>query len=145
MSQFSGGYGIRPYGHVGAGIARPQAHCGSHRVPRAAIGRPYNAPVIRRGAFRMRPQAIYKGATHMEWTDISITVAKRDADTAEAIATMVANGGIYIEDYSDLEQQAWEIAHVDLIEQDLLDKPRDIVIVHMYLALTRTPRGAAPV
>ena len=43
----------------------------------------------------------------MEWTDISITVAKRDADTAEAIATMVANGGIYIEDYSDLEQQAW--------------------------------------
>lgn len=59
----------------------------------------------------------------MEWTDISITVAKRDADTAEAIATMVANGGIYIEDYSDLEQQAWEIAHVDLIEQELLDKP----------------------
>ena len=58
----------------------------------------------------------------MEWTDISITVAKRDADTAEAIATMVANGGIYIEDYSDLEQQAWEIAHVDLIEQELLDK-----------------------
>ena len=55
----------------------------------------------------------------MEWTDISITVAKRDADTAEAIATMVANGGIYIEDYSDLEQQAWEIAHVDLIEQDV--------------------------
>ena len=47
---------------------------------------------------------LYKqGATHMEWTDISITVAKRDADTAEAIATMVANGGIYIEDYSDLE------------------------------------------
>ena len=73
--------------YVGAGIARPQAHCGSHRVPRAANGRPYNAPVIRRGAFRMRPQAIYKGATHMEWTDISITVAKRDADTAEAIAT----------------------------------------------------------
>ena len=36
---------------------------------------------------------------------------------------MVANGGIYIEDYSDLEQQAWEIAHVDLIEQELLDKP----------------------
>ena len=41
MAQFSGGYGIRPYGHVGAGIARPQAHCGSHRVPRAAIGRPW--------------------------------------------------------------------------------------------------------
>lgn len=70
----------------------------------------------------------------MEWTDITITVPQKHADTAEAIATMVANGGIYIEDYSDLEQQAWEIAHVDLIEQDLLDQPRDIVKVHMYLA-----------
>ncbi len=70
----------------------------------------------------------------MEWTDITITVPQKYADTAEAIATMVANGGIYIEDYSDLEQQAWEIAHVDLIEQDLLDQPRDVVKVHMYLA-----------
>ena len=80
----------------------------------------------------------------MEWTDISITVAKRDADTAEAIATMVANGGIYIEDYSDLEQQAWEIAHVDLIEQELLDKPRDVVIVHMYLAPDENPAEILP-
>ena len=70
----------------------------------------------------------------MEWTDIQITVPQRCAETAEAVATMVSNGGIYIEDYSDLEQQSWEIAHVDLIEQELLDKPRDIVKVHMYLA-----------
>ena len=80
----------------------------------------------------------------MEWTDISITVAKRAADTAEAIATMVANGGSYIEDYSVLEQQAGEIAHVDLIEQDLLDKPRDIVIVHMYLAPDENPAEVLP-
>ena len=80
----------------------------------------------------------------MKWTDISITVAKRDADIAEAIATMVANGGIYIEDYSDLEQQAWEIAHVDLIEQELLDKPRDVVIVHMYLAPDENPAEVMP-
>ena len=75
----------------------------------------------------------------MEWTDIRITVPQQYAETAEAIATMVSNGGIYIEDYSDLEQQAWEIAHVDLIEQELLDKPRDIVIVHMYLAPDENP------
>ena len=58
----------------------------------------------------------------MEWTDISITVKKADADTAEAIATMIANGGIYIEDYSDLEEQVQAIAHIDLIEQELLEK-----------------------
>ncbi len=61
----------------------------------------------------------------MEWTDIRLTVAKSDADNAEAVATMIAEGGIYIEDYSDIEQQVAEIAHVDLIEQELLDKPRD--------------------
>ena len=80
----------------------------------------------------------------MEWTDISITVPQRYADTAEAVATMVANGGIYIEDYADLEQQAWEIAHVDLIEQELLDKPRDVVIVHMYLAPDENPAEVLP-
>ena len=76
----------------------------------------------------------------MEWTDIRLTVAKADADNAEAVATMIAEGGIYIEDYSDIEQQVAEIAHVDLIEQELLDKPRDQVIIHMYLE-----PGASPV
>ena len=80
----------------------------------------------------------------MEWTDIQITVPAQYAETAEAIATMVSNGGIYIEDYRDLEQQAWEIAHVDLIEQELLDKPRDIVKVHMYLAPDENPAEILP-
>ena len=75
----------------------------------------------------------------MEWTDISITVKKADADTAEAIATMIANGGIYIEDYSDLEEQVQAIAHIDLIEQELLEKDRDTVIVHMYLSPEEHP------
>lgn len=75
----------------------------------------------------------------MEWTDISISVKKKDADTAEAIATMIANGGIYIEDYSDLEEQVQAIAHIDLIEQELLDKDRDTVIVHMYLSPEEHP------
>ena len=67
----------------------------------------------------------------MEWTDIRLTVAKADAENAEAVATLIAEGGIYIEDYSDIEQQVAEIAHVDLIEQELLDKPRDTVIIHL--------------
>ena len=69
----------------------------------------------------------------MEWTDIRLTVSKTDAEAAEAVATMIAEGGIYIEDYSDIEEQVEQIAHVDLIEQELLDKPRDTVIIHMYL------------
>ena len=69
----------------------------------------------------------------MEWTDIRLTVAQKDAEQAEAAATMIAEGGIYIEDYSDIEQQVAEIAHVDLIEPELLEKPRDVVIIHIYL------------
>lgn len=69
----------------------------------------------------------------MEWTDIRLTVSKADAEAAEAVATMITEGGIYIEDYSDIEEQVEQIAHVDLIEQELLDKPRDTVIIHMYL------------
>ena len=69
----------------------------------------------------------------MEWTDIRLTVALKDAEQAEAAATMIAEGGIYIEDYSDIEEQVAEIAHVDLIEPELLEKPRDVVIIHIYL------------
>ncbi len=69
----------------------------------------------------------------MEWTDIRLTVAQKDAEQAEAAATMIAEGGIYIEDYSDIEEQVAEIAHVDLIEPELLEKPRDVVIIHIYL------------
>ena len=70
----------------------------------------------------------------MDWTDIKTTVPAQYADTAEAIATGISGGGIYIEDYRDLEAQVEAIAHVDLIEQDLLDKRRDQVTVHLYIA-----------
>lgn len=75
----------------------------------------------------------------MEWTDIRLTVAKADAEQAEAVATLIAEGGIYIEDYSDIEEQVEQIAHVDLIEQELLDKPRDIVVIHLYLEPSAQP------
>ena len=78
----------------------------------------------------------------MEWTDIQITVPHPYAETAEAIATMVSNGGIYIEDYSDLEEQAWEIAHVDLIEQDLLERDRDHAVIHLYIPAQENPLEA---
>ena len=70
----------------------------------------------------------------MEWTDIKTTVPAVWAETAEAFATGISGGGIYIEDYRDLEAQVEAIAHVDLIEQELLDKSRDEVAVHLYIA-----------
>ena len=70
----------------------------------------------------------------MQWTDIKIEANLKYKNTIENIASLISGNGIYIEDYSDLEQQVLEMAHIDLIEQDLLDKDKNIIIVHMYLS-----------
>lgn len=70
----------------------------------------------------------------MDWTEITIEVASKDIDEATAIANVTVPYGIYIEDYSDLIEQSWEIAHVDLIEQELLEKDRSKAIVHIYIS-----------
>ena len=56
----------------------------------------------------------------MDWTEIKIKVPTEATDEAAAIANMAVSHGIYIEDYSDLEQGAMEIAHIDLIDDGLM-------------------------
>ncbi len=68
----------------------------------------------------------------MNWTELVIEVPRHSAQTAENVATALCDGGLYIEDYADLEEQVWQIAHVDLIEDALLNKPRDVVRIHLY-------------
>ena len=58
----------------------------------------------------------------MDWTDLAITVPVENIDEAAAVAQMVAGAGIYIEDYSDLEEKTLEIAHIDLIDEELIQK-----------------------
>ena len=70
----------------------------------------------------------------MDWTEITIEVDSKDIDEVSGIANIAVPYGIYIEDYSDLIEQSWEIAHVDLIEQDLLEKDRSKAIVHIYIS-----------
>ena len=52
----------------------------------------------------------------LEWTEIKIKVPLCDTETAEAIANMVVPYGIYVEDYSELEKDALEIAHIDKVD-----------------------------
>ena len=70
----------------------------------------------------------------MNWTEITVTVPAEFTDTASAIANMTVPYGIYIEDYSDLEQSAWDIAHIDLIDEDLIAKDRKKSIIHIYIS-----------
>lgn len=77
-----------------------------------------------------------------EWTEVRINIDIKDVDKASDIATMVVPYGIYIEDYSNLEQEAWDIAHIDLIDEDLLKKDRNKAIVHIYISPEESPAEA---
>ena len=50
--------------------------------------------------------------------------------------------GIYIEDYRTLEEEAWQIARIDLIDEDLLAKDRTKGIVHIYISPEENPAEA---
>ncbi len=78
----------------------------------------------------------------MDWTEVKIHIDSKDVETAGNIAQMVVPYGIYIEDYSDLEQAAWEIAHIDLIDEDLLKKDRSKAAIHVYISPEESPAEA---
>lgn len=73
------------------------------------------------------------------WTEICVTVDVKDVDIAGAIVNMVVPYGIYIEDYSALEEETMEIAHIDLIEESLLQKDRTKAIIHVYVNPNENP------
>lgn len=70
----------------------------------------------------------------MDWTEIKVKVPLEYSDTVAAIANMTVPYGIYIEDYSDLEQGALEIAHIDLIDEQLIKQDRENAIIHIYIS-----------
>ena len=69
----------------------------------------------------------------MDWTEISVEVPAERIDDAAAIANMTVPYGIYIEDYSQLEQEVREIARIDLIDDDLLKQDRSNAKIHIYI------------
>jgi len=66
------------------------------------------------------------------WAEIAITVKTEDIETAGNIANMVVPYGIYIEDYSALEEDAAEISHYDFIDDSLLHKDQKKGMNKMY-------------
>ena len=79
----------------------------------------------------------------MEWTEILVGISSADADTAAAIVSMVCHHGIYIEDYSDMEETLPKIGWVDAVDEDLLAKDRQKAFIHIYLPKNENPSEAA--
>ena len=78
----------------------------------------------------------------MQYSEIRIRVRTQDVDTAGAIAGLVVPYGFYIEDYSDIEELAPQIAHIDLIEQELLERDRTHAVIHLYISPDENPAEA---
>lgn len=78
----------------------------------------------------------------MQYSEIRIQVRTQDVDTAGAIAGLVVPYGFYVEDYSDIEELAPQIAHVDLIEQELLERDRTHAVIHLYISPGENPAEA---
>ncbi len=78
----------------------------------------------------------------MDWIEVLIAVAAEDIDRAADIANMVVPYGIYIEDYRNLEAETWEIANIDLIDEELLGKDRNKGYIHIYIAPEENPQEA---
>ncbi len=75
----------------------------------------------------------------MVWNEIRITVGCADTDTAAAIATMAVPYGIYIEDYSDMDEMLPLVGRVDYVDDELVNKDRTRTIVHIYLPENSSP------
>ena len=79
----------------------------------------------------------------MDWTEIIVEVDAGSLETAENIAHMTVPYGIYIEDYSHLEEEVLEIANIDLIDEELLKMDRSKGRIHIYISPEANPAEAA--
>lgn len=70
----------------------------------------------------------------MDWNEITLKVPAKELETASAIAQMITAHGFYIEDYSDLLTEAPKIAHIDLIDEELLQKSTEESLIHLFFS-----------
>ena len=69
----------------------------------------------------------------MNWIEIIIEIQSKYTDTVSELAQLVNPDSVYIEDYSQLEKDVMEIAHTDLIDNQLKNKAKNIAKIHIYL------------
>ena len=83
-----------------------------------------------------------KKERNMDWTEVKITVDAENVDLAGSIAQMTVPYGIYVEDYSNLKEDVEEVAHIDLIDEELLKKDPKKAVVHVYISPEDNPNEA---
>lgn len=77
---------------------------------------------------------------YMDWTDIIIKISTKDTETAAAVAQLAVPRGIYIEDYSDIEEEIKQFGPVEIIDEALLKKDRSTACIHVYISPQENPQ-----
>lgn len=67
------------------------------------------------------------------WNELIFTVKQLDCERASEILTVLNHDGMFIEDFSDLMENA-AVKQTNLVEQDLIDKINDDPIIHLYIS-----------
>lgn len=75
----------------------------------------------------------------MQWTELTVKVNHKDMDVASDILSFAAEGGIYVEDYSSLEEDVYEVIPWGMIDDELLTKDRESVLIHIYIKPESNP------
>jgi len=75
----------------------------------------------------------------MQWTELTVKVNHKDTERASDIVGFAAEGGIYVEDYSSLESDVYEVIPWGMIDDELLNKDRETVLIHIYIKPESNP------
>ncbi len=78
----------------------------------------------------------------MDYTEIFLKVKNADCEVAAAVANMAVPYGIYIEDYSDMEETLSSSPRVDYIDDALLSMDKSFAKIHIYIPADQSPNEA---
>ncbi len=76
----------------------------------------------------------------MNWLEYKFKVPTQYTDTASDIINLCLPYGMYIEDYSDMEEEAPKIRQVDYYSDELLNKDKAHSIIHIYMDEETNPQ-----
>lgn len=78
----------------------------------------------------------------MDWTEVLFKISADDVDAVSNICTMVVPYGFYIEDYSTLDFDSENLFNIDMIDDNLKNKPKDKAVIHIYIDKENNPNDA---
>lgn len=77
-----------------------------------------------------------------DWTELIFTVSAKDAHLAESLLAECTEAGVYVEDYSDMEEMLPLVGAADYVDQELTAKDRKTAAIHLYIPAQDSAKAA---